>query len=774
MPHKHLRLSRNEPVTQIHRRRGFPSPPPPDAKAFGRSLGAKLTEVKNNRINQDIGGSDPRRLLKIILREGETLPDFSRIPGIDFISQESRQVVLAFTSEQGLQTFESRLATLARSGTVTYKNILFAIQEFDRWSPEDRTGTALQIQGIPGQGEFKVDVELWPLELPYNREQVRNSFKDWATLAEIAILDIVDKPSLQMVRVRVNSQKLELVLNHRDVRMVDLPPRISLSPEILRTDIIDILEIDSPSEGSPSICVLDSGLTTGHALIQKAVGDAQGFLSPDSDPTDQTGHGTMVSGLALYGDVESCIKNRRFIPELRLFSGKVFANDGRDETVFIENAVEEAVRCFHSEYGCRVFNLSYGDSNKIYDGRHVRGLAYTLDYLSRELNVLFVVPTGNLPKGNLPEDPIAGYPDYLFEADSRLIDPAPALNVVTVGGLAGKDATLESLRYPNTIEGIPIAHIDEPSPFTRTGFSVGKAIKPDFVEEAGNWAVPAHASGVFREKGLGIVSLSNNPLSGLFREDLGTSFAAPLLAHKAARLAGQFPNFSVNLIRALLAVHAKWPLATCSRFADTDEEKKKILCSIGYGRVDVSALYESTDLEISLFNEEAIPNDNHHFYELPIPEEFWSTGRRDREIAVALAYFPQVRTTRLKYKHSKINFSLVTASSIEEVTSAFSRGRDQGIGERPYGRFLTTEDRNPGSLQMSRWSFRDSPRKKSKIFVVVTRQDEDWSLSKDDLESYALAITIRDTENTTVNLYERIEAMLQARVQERERLRARV
>jgi hypothetical protein len=98
-------------------------------------------------------------------------------------------------------------------------------------------------------------------------------------------------------------------------------------------------------------------------------------------------------------------------------------------------------------YNCRVFNFSYGDRNKIYDGRHLRGLAYTLDRLTRELGVLFVVPTGNLLATELPENPREHYPKYLLASNARLLDPAPALNVLTVGGLTFKTATREAQRH---------------------------------------------------------------------------------------------------------------------------------------------------------------------------------------------------------------------------------------------------------------------------------------------------------------------------------------
>ena len=57
--------------------------------------------------------------------------------------------------------------------------------------------------------------------------------------------------------------------------------------------------------------------------------------------------------------------------------------------------------------------------------------------------------------------------------------------------------------------------------------------------------------------------------------------------------------------------------------------------------------------------------------------------------------------------------------------------------------------------------------------VVITRQDSTWSAATEEPESYALAVTVSDRENTTINLYERIRMVLEARAQVRARLRIR-
>lgn len=777
MAYEHIRITRDEPVRDRHPRRGFPANlRPEDPRAFGQSLGASLATAKEQIQEADTGGFDSRLLLKVILREGALLPELEAIGGISVVSQEDKAVVLAFATAAGLAEFEARLTTLSQSGRATRSDILFSIEQFDRWSPDNRKGSALREQGFPNRAAFVLDIELWPLENQQHRVQSLETFRQWAQQQSLEVLDTLHQPSLILLRVRSTQAQVGLILNHRDVRTVDLPPSVGISLQLLQTDVNQFPDVQQPPANAPRLVVLDSGVTQGHPLLSPAIGDAQGFVAPHRNASDNAtaGHGTFVAGLALYGDVAEQIRQGQFIPQLQLFSGRVFNDDGTDQTEFVEKCVDEAVRYFKNNYGCRVFNLSYGDFNKVYDGRHVRGLAYTLDRLTRELGVLFIVPTGNLKRDQLPVDPHVQYPQYLLEPHARLLEPAPALNAITVGGLAIGDMTRESERYEDRIEEVPIAAPLQPSPFTRSGFSVGDAIKPDFVEEAGNLVVTRNG-GNTRHHGLGIVSMDSGFASGRpFREDHGTSFAAPKVAHIAAKLAGRFPENSVNLVRAILACHASWP-EPAIRLLNPDRDaagRKSLLKLVGYGRITRDTLIESDEQVVTLYAEDRIGNNHNQFYELPLPDELWSAGKRQRQISIALAYSPEVRTTRLDYKQTKLSFSLVEADSLNQVTEAFTRNREQGMPERSGGRSISGETRKPGTLQASTWTFQTAPRNgMRKMYVVITRQDANWSSQQDSDEPYALSVVIRNRENVNVNLHERISAIVQARIQERARVR---
>ena len=444
---------------------------------------------------------------------------------------------------------------------------------FDRWTADDRTGWALRSDGFPRDEPFLIDAELWPLARGDHAIRLRAAFEAWVREHGGEILDSVRQPYLSVYRIRCSRSLAEDLLHHRDIRTVDLLPRVGVELKLSFTPVQDLEQTPNPPEDAPGITVLDSGIVAGHPVLGPAVGDAQSFM-PGTSAADEHGHGTFVSGIALYDDVSDCLRKHAFIPELRIFSGRILDEKNRGDSYLIENQVEKAVRYFVEEYGCRIFNISYGDLNKPYRNRHVAGLAVTLDALSRELDVLFVVPTGNYEGDDTgPSDWRAEYPEYLTGDASTLLDPAPALSALTVGSLARNE---RNSRWPNDPGYRPVARSDQPSPFTRHGPSVNGAIKPDVVDYGGNMMIDARAGGhlMAGAHGAGELSTSIRFATGQpFAEDSGTSFAAPRVANAAAHILKEYPHATVDRCRAcaLLLAHARTPPACSQLFAGDDD-----------------------------------------------------------------------------------------------------------------------------------------------------------------------------------------------------------
>jgi len=68
------------------------------------------------------------------------------------------------------------------------------------------------------------------------------------------------------------------------------------------TPVISLSQEESP-EFLPSVCVIDSGINLGHRLLKDFVEDMYDYSTQDNTPCkDVDGHGSMVSGLAIYGE----------------------------------------------------------------------------------------------------------------------------------------------------------------------------------------------------------------------------------------------------------------------------------------------------------------------------------------------------------------------------------------------------------------------------------------------------------------------------------------
>ena len=770
----HLTIQREAPVNEKRPGTYMPPKAPSDVRGHGRGLLQKLANAKEQSAG-DVGGFDDRKLFQFTVHKGFNPEDLRKISNeIEFVSQEDETVVIGFASNAALAQFEARLSTMASGGDVTNKQVIYALQSIDGWSAEDRRGWALRKQGFPESDEFLIDVELWPLEDNHQgRDQEWAKFEEWLKRQGIEKKDQVKQPGLTLCRVLCSPDQAEQLLRHRDVRTVDLPPSFGLERSVVFQDIQNFSEIPDPGEEAPGIVVLDSGLATGHPLLGSAIGDAQSFL-PGEGAHDENGHGTHVAGLALYGDFERHLRAGAFVPTLRLFSGRVLDKDN-NATGFVENHIEKAVRHFVEQHGCRIFNLSLGDANKPYSGGHLKGLSVTLDTLSRELNVLFVVSAGNHRIGEESPDGLKwrdNYPNYLLDDAWRIVDPAPALNALTVGSLARHNQSWNSQTHTHDPSEVPIAQPEQPSPFTRGGYSVDGAIKPELLAHGGNWAINTRASHSLMERvaGLGVVSTNHQFAKGHpFAVDIGTSMAAPQIAHLAASILREHPDADANFIRALLCLNAFMPEASQKLI----EQDKSFRSVCGYGQVNEESLHRSLENAVTLIAGGTTVNKRHHFYEIPIPDEFVSGGkRRLREIAVALAYTPPVRSTRVKYRATRIDFRLVTAPDLEHVTTMFNKATEKDDYENiPELKTATIgqQARSKGTVQADFWRFRQfnakSKLRNQKLFVVVTRNDFPWGENLCDTEeAYSLVVSLRDQENEEARLYSRVKMQLEARL----------
>lgn len=800
--YKHLSIAREV----LDNSRRTKSPPHfvtrEDRRGHGQKLNAYFASAEGQAKKQIGSSANSPFVLKLKYEGALTFSNLS-VHGLEFVSQEDKQLCVVFATEEGLAKFADHLAKLGvMDHALTYGQILQAIAGVDAWSAEDRMSWALTHIGIPDTPTFKLDVELWPVYVANHPKRIllTNAFEAWLGGQKIRKLDRINLDSLLMYRVEVTPEQAQLLLNNRDVRLVDLIPATGISVQQLNRDINELpRNIPSPAADAARVCILDSGINGNHPLLRPAMGESASFVDEEGE-ADEAGHGTAVAGVALYGDVEACNNSNYWRPEFWIFNGKVMkkcphtGNAVYDE-LSLEASLTKAVEHF-VELGCRIFNLSLGNSNAPYDGTHVRGLAYILDVLSRRHNILFIVSTGNFCGSENPPVPANSwrdeYPEYLVAEQSAIIDPAPAMTVLTVGSISRHNATYDSQQYPEIYHLSPASE-NQPSPFTRHGPSVKGALKPELVAAGGNIASPMrqnNAQWVPHMRGLGVLTLNHQVVgTTLFKEVSGTSLAAPYITHLAGRLLNEYPTASANLLRAMLVNQAYLPDEVASSFSEEFRKgykdakatyNREVARDVaGYGAVSEADLFRSSDNAVVLMSEEAIENDGCQFFELPLPEEYLRASLATRELSITLAYSPVVRTTRIEYLATQITYRLAIGTSLDEVQKHFNqeqKAETEVLKEaKSTNRDISSQLRNRGTVQSSRWTLRRC-KPGEKWFVVVVRQDRDWNPSAAEKEPYALVVTVTDRDNEEAQLYTQIQERIaqQATAREQQKAAARL
>jgi hypothetical protein len=701
------------------------------------------------------------------------------------VGKSEDKTLVLFASDAELRQFRQHLEAYRGGPPQGQKNAPYAqlfanIEEVGKIQPEDRVGRVFRLEGLERPDQFSdgesytVDLELWHTGNTGDCRNRINQIRSFVAEQGGRITDDYVGPSLVLARVKALGRVIRTLLTLDAVASIDRPPRVSLKvSQQLDVSLQDLGQLQPPPPDAKGVCVLDSGVIGGHPLLGPAIGEATAVPAQLGDPSDQHGHGTMVAGLALYGDVQDCIQRRQFVPQLKLYSARVLNQHNEfDDQTLITTQMRQSIEYFRTTYGCRVFNVSLGDSRMPFNGGKVSAWASVLDHLARELDVLIVVSAGNYdhepPNGQDHDHHVQGYPHYLLEPPARIIEPATGCVVLTVGALANSADI--PVGAGGTVAFRPIAQPGQPSPFTRSGPGIGGAIKPELCEYGGNLAYDGYRRGVQGTAELSVVSLNRDYLQRLFRTDVGTSYAAPKVAHVGARVWSLLPDAHANLIRALLASSAIVPEASRQILGPISQDAVRQLC--GYGVPSLEHAVGSDANRVVLYAQGELPFDMFHIYEVPIPEEIYTVDG-ERRISVALAFDPPVRHSRLDYLGTTMSFRLIRGKSVEEVEAAF-RQRSQADAQverigAPYDCPMEPKptEREGSTLQRATFTMKKAPNNYGDTYFVVVRCQREWALDEHAPQRYAVVVSVE--HQATVDLYARIQARLRAPV----RLRAR-
>lgn len=797
--YNHLPLLRAEVELErkVHPGPGFISPKP--YREHGSQINSQVSSVLQrfqSRAPTRPSGIDPKLLLRIRLERAGAIPeDEWHKNGLILVSDERDGTTVLLSSELELRNFRRRLHEYQQGPKPQRKRsphaqLFDAIIEVREYGPEDRKGKLLRGTPLDSIKEHALDLELWHPGDSGRAKETLTQVETFLSQRRGRVVDRFISSTVCLARIVVRGDLIDQLLQLEPVARLDLPPKPTLTVgEALQLTLEDFPPIAAPPLNATRLCVIDSGVASGHPMLSPAVGDSISVPSSLGSPVDEYGHGTQVAGIALYNDISECITNRQFTPSFWITSAKVTEIENTplgpkmkfpDEKL-ISTQMRDAIEYFYREHGCRVFNISLGDEQLIYDGGKPSIWAWTLDDLARRLNILIVISAGNswpALQNAPPEATLNGYPNYLLRSENRIIEPATAAIPLTIGSLA-HSAAPRGAGGRDDVALKAVSPKDAPSPFTRVGPGIGDAVKPELCEYGGNLVFDHRLNDLqLKNANVEIVSFHHDYATGrLFNWDRGTSLAAPKVAHYAARIISRLPQTSANLVRALLVSSASIPEVAKESLRALDGDACFRIC--GYGKPNFDLASYSFDNRVALFAENELLGDHFHVYEIPLPDIFRNV-KGDRSISVTLGFDPPTRHTRKDYLGFTMKSWLVRGKTLRQVVNIFRKSKPgeekvPGISGTPFECNLDPGHRirERGTIQKGVFTIRRNPDEKyGDTYYLVVQCAKNWS--DEEKQRYAVVVTLEHLGIQTT-LFERVSLYqaVQERIEARERIRVR-
>lgn len=615
-------------------------------------------------------------------------------------------------------------------------------------------------------------------------------------------------PDSFTVRLRISGKGLkDFVLNYPYIFEVVEPEDIVL-PQAAAAQAAQADQQAAPTPpqaDAPTVCVIDSGIQEGHAMLQPAVDQATShcFLpgTPANAVADEVapgGHGTRVAGAVLYGEevpkagapgLPFWIQNARVLNAQNLMP----------VTLFPPEAMRQAVQRFNDgPRETRIFNHSI-NARGYCRTRYMSSWAAEIDQLCNERDVLIVQSAGNLPvEGAAPfigirEHLAAGrsYPGYLAESSARVANPGQSLQALTVGSVAYDAAESGAWRsFAVQPSG--------PSAFSRTGPGIWNVIKPEVVTYGGDAVrtqndppdiqgggrVPAACPELVR-------STLHAPGPACDRDEAGTSYAAPKVARIAAQVQQVLPGEPALLYRALVVQSAHWPtwaedmltqlrnppdnLPQAGKQALLGAASQALRC-LGYGIPDGQRATANTDHRTTFITsgETEIHAAECHVYQVPIPPALrHQADEFDIRIDVTLSYVAQPRRTRRNLRRYLSTWVDWKTSNLGEGLNDFrvralkdTNNDDEPLPgsalpwtlhEKPQWGVIRDHKRNSGTVQKDWAVVRSNTLPDHFCIAVVGHQG--WSHDPDSAARYALAVTF-EIQGGEITIYEPLRAAI--------------
>lgn len=743
---------------------------------------------------------------------------------IHFASQPTVELaVQSLSAELGHPRNHIEVLSVRRDGDQTIANVFVPagkLAHFDRYVAdyleEKRTTTGVTRDHKPLINSIAViaPVEirtLWtdePSLLPENRDEVfwwevwlpvrddrEAVIADFRMLMQRAGCEIPDKqiafPERTVVLMRGSQNQVQtslLALNcvaefRRAKETADFFDTMGVEDQRdWQQDLIQRTQILA-GEDAPRLCLLDSGVNRGHALLAPLIGEGDMHsVEQDGRTDDEANHGTGMAGLAAYGDLTDAVASDAPIAlyhrleSVRLLRG-AGANAGEPQLhaqLFAEAVSRPEIS--HPDrtriYCSAVTAADYRDRGRPSSwSAQVDALAADADH-EGEFPRLFILSAGNTT------DTAAWntYPDSL--STSLIHDPGQAWNALTVGACTAKTTAHGGYEAVAAEGGL------SPYSTTSAAWQSAWALKPDVVLEGGN--VARDAVGAIGMDSLELLSTHHQPQDRTFTTFNATSAAAALCGKLAAEIAAEYPQMRPETIRALIVHSADWTDEMRRTFLPAQRGKgayANLIRHCGWGEPSLDRALWSASNSLTLVVEDALrpykkergagsASREMNLHGLPWPrEELEALQGLPVQMRVTLSYFvepnPSARGSVSKYHYPshRLRFDVqrpldaTTADFVARVNAAAERDDDDALNAADPNWYLGERQRHRGSLHQDVWEGTAADLA-SRGFIAVYPAAGWWRTRAglerfDSVARYSLVVSIK-TEQNQVDLYNAI------------------
>jgi Subtilase family len=691
-----------------------------------------------------------------------------------------------------VKEYESELATPRKPGAVANpknRNLVESIADIrlavltSLWTDEPAL--------LPNPG----DIAWWEVWLRGEGEEFQRKFAEAVLGDGVEVGEtILTFPERTVVLARASREQMALSIEVLDgiaeLRLAKLTPHefLTLGPPELGDWARELAaRIVPPAADSPAVCLLDTGVNTGHPLLVHAAANADcQTVKPTWGTDDHSGHGTQMAGLALLGDLTDVLTSRGpVVLRHRLESVKILPRTGENPPELYGAITAQAVARAEVEAPARRRAICMAVTTTDFRDRgQPSSWSAELDSLASgyqdDERRLILVSAGNTDPASRHLYPGSNYTEGVH-------DPGQSWNAVTVGAYTNKITIKES----DARRGWkPLAPAGALSPTSSTAVIWARewAHKPDIVTEGGNLGVDPFSGKALSMDSLSLLTTSSNfapPESEAFTAMCETSASVAQAARMAALIQAEYPHLWPETVRALLVHSARWtPAMLAGR--RTHQDNLNLLRTCGHGVPSLDrALWSASDALTLIMQDELQPFERkemkeYKLYTLPWPrKELLGLGATEVTLRVTLSYFVEPNPARRgwrdrhRYASHALRYEVIggaesEASFRQRINKAEREDKEDRSRIRDTRNWVLGPDlREHGSIHSDVWSGSAADlalRNQIAVFPVVGWWREQLKLGRSDRKArFALVVSL-ETPPTGVDIYTPVEAQIRVPV----------